>query len=177
MAIIFEDNYHKITKTVNDFVNDTTEIEMNVYSSESARNLEKSIEQKRILFKSNVHNLLEQNMLNLMAKTSLIKPIEDIEDKDEFFKEHPEIEKEYLLVQSIQDEGLILADHITTVDVDINQLHHKDIWISLGLDEDLCKRVDLLGTRSVGVDGVRSTILSDLYSAVKEKVVGDIKDC
>ena len=96
MAIIFEDNYHKITKTVNDFVNDTTEIEMNVYSSEGARNLEKSIEQKRVLFKSNVHNLLEQNMLNLMAKTSLIKPIEDIEDKDEFFKEHPEIEKEYL---------------------------------------------------------------------------------
>lgn len=38
MAILFEDKYHKIIKTTNNFIDNTTEIEMNVYASEEAEN-------------------------------------------------------------------------------------------------------------------------------------------
>ena len=177
MAIIFENKYHKIIKTVNNFVHNTTEIEMNVYSSEEARELEKRIETKREMFKGNVHNLLEQNMLNLINKTNKIKPINEIEDSEDFFKKHPEIKEEYEKLQAIQDEGLDLTDSITKVSINIDKLQFKDLWIEQGLDEELCKRIDYLGTSMVGVDGVRETDLPKLYDAVKEKFVGEIKDC
>ena len=177
MAIIFDDKYHKIIKTVNDFVYNTTEIEMNVYASEETRELEKRIESKREIFKGNVHNLLEQNMLNLIEKTNKIKPVKDIDDAEEFFKEHPEIEEEYKIIQAKQDEGLDLTDRITKVDIDMEKLQFKELWVELGLDEELCKRIDYLGTSMVGVDGVRENDLSKLYDAVKEKFVGEIKDC
>ena len=177
MAIIFDDKYHKITKTVTDFVHETTEIEMNVYSNEETRELEKRIENKRATFKGNVHNLLEQNMLGLMEKTSKIKPVDEIEDAEEFFKEHPEIEKEYRKIQEIQDEGLILADEITKVEVDIEKLKYKELWQTLGLDEELCKRIEYLGTKMIGVDGIQKAELPELYLAVKTKIVGEIVDC
>lgn len=177
MAIFFDEKYHKITKTVTDFVNETTEIEMNVYSNEGTRELEKRIENKREAFKGNVHNLLEQNMLGLMEKTSKIKPVDEIEDAEEFFKEHPEIEKEYRKIQEIQDEGLILVDELTKVEVDLEKLKYKDLWKTLGLDEELCKRIDYLGTKMIGVDGIQKAELSELYSVVKTKIVGEIVDC
>ncbi len=177
MAVIFEDKYHKITKTVTDFVNNTTEIEMNVYSSEDTRNLEKNIEDKRAVFKGNVHNLLEQNMLNLMEKTSKIKPVDEIDDAEAFFKDHPDIEREYKEVQAIQDEGLELADKITTIDINIEELQFKDLWIKLGLDDDLCKRINYLGTKMIGVDGIQKAELPELYNAIKTKMVGRIIDC
>ena len=129
MAILFEDKYHKIIKTTNNFIDNTTEIEMNVYASEEAREHEKKIEQRIEIFKGNVYNLLEQNMINLIEKTNKIKPVNEIDDAEEFFKEHPEIEKEYKIVQAKQDEGLDIADKITTIDIDINKLQFKDLWI------------------------------------------------
>ena len=96
---------------------------------------------------------------------------------EEFFKEHPEIEEEYKIIQAKQDEGLDLTDRITKIDIDMEKLQFKDLWMELGLDEELCKRIDYLGTSMVGVDGVRENDLSKLYDAVKEKFVGEIKDC
>lgn len=177
MAILFEDKYHKIIKTTNNFIDNTTEIEMNVYASEEDREHEKKIEQRIKIFKGNVYNLLEQNMINLIEKTNKIKPVNEIDDAEEFFKEHPEIEKEYKIVQAKQDEGLDIADKITTIDIDINKLQFKDLWIEQGLDEELCKKVNYLGTSMVGLDGIRTNELSKLYDAVKERLVGEIIDC
>ena len=43
MAIFFDDKYCKIARTVNNFIDQTTEIEMNVYKSKETREREKKL--------------------------------------------------------------------------------------------------------------------------------------
>lgn len=177
MAIIFDNRYYKIKSCTTNFINKTTEIEMDVYGSKETRDYEKQFEETIKEIISNIHLKLEKNMLNLIDKTQKIKPLDEIENADDFYREHPEIKKEYEVIQSIQNEGLMIMDKLSKQNIDFDKLKHKDYWAELGLTKELCKAVDYKGSFLLGVEGIKNNDLSNLYSSVKEKVVSEVVDC
>ena len=177
MAIMFDNKYYKIISTTSNFVDDTTEIEMDVYGSKETRDHEKKFDELKNEIISKIHLKLEENMINLIKKTEKIKPIDEITDPEAFYKEHPEIKNESDFIQSIHNEGLYIMDKLLKENINYDDLKHKDYWIELGLTKQLCQAVDYKGTFTIGLDGVRTNNLSNLYSGVKEKVVSEVIDC
>ena len=177
MAIFFDDKYCKIARTVNNFIDQTTEIEMNVYKSKETREREKKLKDASLAFKNNAQNYLINNVKALIEETNKIQDIETIKNRKEFLEQNPKIEKLTERQEMIQSEGLMLIDRVLKEDIDIENLSYKDIWLQLGLTSDLCHKIDFLGTMSIGLDGVRENNLSRLYNATKEKIVSDVEDC
>ena len=177
MAIFFDDKYCKIARTVNNFIDQTTEIEMNVYKSKETREREKKLKDASLAFKNNAPNYLINNVKALIEETNKIQDIETIKNRKEFLEQNPKIEKLTERQEMIQSEGLMLIDRVLKEDIDIENLTYKDIWLQLGLTSDLCHKIDFLGTMSIGLDGVRENNLSRLYNATKEKIVSDVEDC
>ena len=177
MAIIYDNQYHKITRSINDFVDNTTNIEMDVYGSADTRETEKRNCNDVETIKVKINSLLQRNMTDLIDKTNKIKPINEIVDVEQFYRDHPEIKEESELVQSIQDEGLFIEDKLSKEPIKFKKLKHKDIWAELGLNEQLCEVIDYRGTEVVGVEGIRSSDLKTLYDSVKEKIVSEVTDC
>ncbi len=177
MAIFFDDKYCKIARTVNNFIDQTTEIEMNVYKSKETREREKKLKDASLAFKNNAQNYLINNVKALIEETNKIQDIETIKNRKEFLEQNPKIEKLTERQEMIQSEGLMLIDRVLKEDIDIENLTYKDIWLQLGLTSDLCHKIDFLGTMSIGLDGVRENNLSRLYNATKEKIVSDVEDC
>ena len=177
MAIFFFFIYCKIARTVNNFIDQTTEIEMNVYKSKETREREKKLKDASLAFKNNAQNYLINNVKALIEETNKIQDIETIKNRKEFLEQNPKIEKLTERQEMIQSEGLMLIDRVLKEDIDIENLTYKDIWLQLGLTSDLCHKIDFLGTMSIGLDGVRENNLSRLYNATKEKIVSDVEDC
>ena len=177
MAIFFDDKYCKIARTVNNFIDQTTEIEMNVYKSKETREREKKLKDASLAFKNNAQNYLINNVKALIEETNKIQDIETIKNRKEFLEQNPKIEKLTERQEMIQSEGLMLIDRVLKEDIDIENLTYKDIWLQLGLTSDLCHKIDFLGTMSIGLYGVRENNLSRLYNATKEKIVSDVEDC
>ena len=177
MAIFFDDKYCKIARTVNNFIDQTTEIEMNVYKSKETREREKKLKDASLAFKNNAQNYLINNVKALIEETNKIQDIETIKNRKEFLEQNPKIEKLTERQEMIQSEGLMLIDRVLKEDIDIENLTYKDIWLQLGLTSDLCHKIDFLGTMSIGLDGVRENNLSRLDNATKEKIVSDVEDC
>jgi len=46
----------------------------------------------------------------------------------------------------------------------------------MGLTKDLCKKIEYFGTTLIGIEGIREPNLSNLYDAVKEKIVSPVID-
>lgn len=177
MAIIYNDKYNKIIKSTNNFVTNVTEIEFDVYSDKEARDLEKKIKNDVDEFKYKVRNFLRDNMTSVLEEISKITPIDEITDKDEFLKENPEIAKKIEYVESVQNEGLNLVGLLSIKDIDLNSLKHRDVWEKLGLNEELCSKINYVGTSTISVDGIVNSNISDLYNAVKTTIVGEFMDC
>ena len=177
MAIIFDDQCYKVTESENNFVNDYTSVKMSVYASKDTRDREKSLSNQANEVISNIQDQLALNMNNLIARVNEITPIDKIEDVDAFYNEHPDIKSDYLNIQSIQDEGLILIDSILKKSIDFDNLKHKELWISLGLTADLCIPIEHRGEVVLNVDRIVNANLSELYGAVKEKIVSEVEDC
>ncbi len=177
MAIYFDDKYCKITKTTNNFVDDTTEIEMNVYKSKETREREKKLKDASLIFKNNAQNYLIENVKELIAETNKIQDIETIQDREEFLNDNPKIREMNIQQESIQKEGLFLIDKILKDDIDFENLKYKDIWVQLGLTKELCQKIEFLGTLSIGFDGIQENNLPKLYSVAKEKIASDVDDC
>ena len=177
MAIIYNDKYNKIIKRTNNFVTNVTEIEFDVYSDKEARDLEKKIKNDVDEFKYKVRNFLRDNMTSVLEEISKITPIDEITDKDKFLKENPEIAKKIEYVESVQNEGLNLVGLLSIKDIDLNSLKHRDVWEKLGLNEELCSKINYVGTSTISVDGIVNSNISDLYNAVKTTIVGEFIDC
>ncbi len=177
MAIFFDNKYCKIAKTTNNFIDNTTEIEMNVYKSQETREREKTLKDASLIFKNNAQNYLIENVKTLIEETNKIQDIDTIKDREKFLNDNPKIREMNEQQESIQQEGLFLIDNIMKDDVDFDNLKYKDIWMQLGLNKDLCKKIDYIGTMSIGFDGIKENELSKLYSTAKEKIASDVVDC
>lgn len=177
MAIVYENQYHKITKSIVNFVNQTTEIEMDVYKDQQNRELEKEISQRAEEVKQNISNYLVSIMDNLISETNKIQNIETIADRDKFLQDNPEIQKLLDEQEQQQEEGLMLIDSMLKVNIDLEKLKYKTLWKQFGLDADLCKKIEYLGTASIGIDKILDSDLTNLYTEVKTKIVGNIEDC
>lgn len=176
MAIEFENRYHKIIKSINDFSNNTTEIEMDVYASAETREREKLLRDKAHDFIAKVNQRLAKNMQNLVDETNKIMPIESIKDRDKFLNKHPSIKEQVEFQEAMQKEGLELMDSVLKKDINFDGLKFKDEWVGMGLTKDLCEKVEYLGTISIGIKDIRQPNLSNLYDAVKEKIVSPVID-
>ena len=108
-----------------------------------------------------------------LCKNGTIK----ITDKDKFLKENPEIAKKIEYVESVQNEGLNLVGLLSIKDIDLNSLKHREVWEKLGLNEELCSKINYVGTSTISVDGIVNSNISDLYNAVKTTIVGEFMDC
>lgn len=122
MAIFFDDKYCKIARTVNNFIDQTTEIEMNVYKSKETREREKKLKDASLAFKNNAQNYLINNVKALIEETNKIQDIETIKNRKEFLEQNPKIEKLTERQEMIQSEGLMLIDRVLKEDIDIENL-------------------------------------------------------
>ena len=122
MAIFFDDKYCKIARTVNNFIDQTTEIEMNVYKSKETREREKKLKDVSLAFKNNAQNYLINNVKALIEETNKIQDIETIKNREEFLEQNPKIEKLTERQEMIQSEGLMLIDRVLKEDIDIENL-------------------------------------------------------
>lgn len=177
MAIFFDDKYCKIAKTTNNFIDNTTEIEMNVYRSKETREREKTLKDVSLTFKSNAQNYLIENVKKLIDETNQIQDIDTIQDREKFLSDNPKIKEMNELQESIQKEGLYLIDNILKENIDYEALEYKEIWKQLGLTKELCQKIEFLGTMSIGFDGIKENNLSSLYDTTKEKIVSQVIDC
>jgi len=176
MAIEFENKYHKITKSINNFSNNTTEIEMDVYASSETREREKLLKDKAHDLIAKINEELSGNAQNLIKEINKITPIDSIKNQEKFLKEHPNIKKQIDSQEAIQKEGLEIVDGILKKDIDFDNLKFKEKWINMGLTKDLCKKIEYFGTTLIGIEGIREPNLSNLYDAVKEKIVSPVID-
>ena len=122
MAIFFDDKYCKIARTVNNFIDQTTEIEMNVYKSKETREREKKLKDASLAFKNNAQNYLINNVKALIEEANKIQDIETIKNRKEFLEQNPKIEKLTERQEMIQSEGLMLIDRVLKEDIDIENL-------------------------------------------------------
>ena len=122
MAIFFDDKYCKIARTVNNFIDQTTEIEINVYKSKETREREKKLKDASLAFKNNAQNYLINNVKALIEETNKIQDIETIKNRKEFLEQNPKIEKLTERQEMIQSEGLMLIDRVLKEDIDIENL-------------------------------------------------------
>ncbi len=177
MAIIFDDKYHKIIKSTTDFENNATEVEMKVYGSQSARDREKCLASSVNVFCKRVQEYLIANVSTLINETNQIQPMDTIINKEEFLLLHPSIRAKAEEYESIQTEGIFLIDKVLKEDIDVTSLKHLDKWRLLGFTEEMSKKIDVIGSASISVDGIRDSSLFALYNAAKEKIVSPVIDC
>lgn len=177
MAIIFDNKYNKIVKSVVNFEDETTEVEMRVYSSKTDRDREKNIKDSVNLFCERVQQFLIDNISKLVSETNKIQPVDTITNREEFLALHPSIKEILDEQEDIQKEGLFLMDKILIQDIDISNLKYIDVWKSFGLTSEMCKKVDIIGSMSITIDGIKENKLTNLYDALKTKIVSVIEDC
>lgn len=177
MAILFDNKYHRITKNVANYDNNTTEIEMQVYASTETREREKKYKNQAKTFIKKVQQFLVDNMNNLIKEINLMQPIDSIADRETFLSNHPTIKQRTEDVEAMQKEGLHLIDSVFRKNIDVSKLKYVAKWRDLGLTDDLCYPIELLGTMQIAVDGIKDNNLSILYPAVKEKIVSQVVDC
>lgn len=177
MAIIFDNNYNKIIKSTIDFENNSTDIEMRVYKSEETRQKEKSIRSVADEFCYNVEQLIMNNFNEIIEETNKIQPIETIKNRDEFLKLHPMLKNKVEEYEKLQQEGLFILDKVLKEDINKADLKYLEKWKLLGLTDAICGKIEIVGTMSLSVNGIKDNNLSTLYSAVKEKIVSPVVDC
>lgn len=177
MAIIFDNNYNKIIKSTIDFENNSTDIEMRVYKSEETRQKEKSIRSVADEFCYNVEQLIMNNFNEIIEETNKIQPIETIKNRDEFLELHPMLKNKVEEYEKLQQEGLFILDKVLKEDINKADLKYLEKWKLLGLTDAICGKIEIVGTMSLSVNGIKDNNLSTLYSAVKEKIVSPVVDC
>lgn len=177
MAIKFDNKYYKVIGSNNDYVHHVTGVNMSVYGSQETREREKQLSELGERVKYNIHQRLSENMMNLINETNEIIPIEEITDVESFYNEHPEIKEKKELIESIQDEGLLVADSILKKVIDFDSLKYKDLWSELGLNRELCNPIDYIGEMGVTIERILNSDLKEIYNAVKEKIVSEVEDC
>ena len=84
MAILFDNKYRKITRSVNDYVNDRTDVFMSVYDGTETREKEKIISEPIKLFRANVTAYLSNRAAEVESMINAITPREEIADADAF---------------------------------------------------------------------------------------------
>ena len=177
MAVIFDNKYHKIVKNTVNYTTHATEIEMKVYANKESRDREKLCQSKAQQFAKNAQQFLVDNMNNLIAETNNIQPIITISDTEQFFAMHPEIKQKADMVEKIQQEGLFLIDNVLKRDIVKPNLMFLSKWEELGLTDDICRKIDVLGTRTITVDEIAPNDLTSLYGLIKKQIVSAVIDC
>lgn len=177
MAIIFDNKYYKVINSTNDYTTKMTDVKMSVYGSQETREREKKLVEIAESVKYNIGAKLQENMQDLIDETAKIKPLDEINDVETFYTEHPEIEAKKNLVESIQEEGLKVIDSILKKPINFKGLKYKKIWEEQGLVEELCVPIDYKGELDLTIGRLLNADLTEIYNAVKEKVVSDVEDC
>lgn len=176
MAILFDNKYRKITRSVNDYVNDRTDVFMSVYDGMETREKEKIISEPIKLFRANVTAYLSNKAAEVESMINAITPIEEIADADAFYTEHPEIKAAVEDFESKRDEGLKLMDKMTIFDIDKNTLQYLDLWQSLGLTDEMLTKIGYLGEEWQSLDGQVEPNLTTLYGEIKKHIASEVED-
>lgn len=176
MAILFDNKYRKITRSVNDYVNDRTDVIMSVYDGVATREHEKVVSEPIKLFRADVTAYLSNRAAEIESMISAIIPIEEITDSNAFYTEHPEIKAAVEDFESKRDEGLKLIDHLMITDTDKSSLHYLDLWQSLGLTDDMLTKVGYLGEEWQSLDGQVEPNLTTLYGEIKKHIASEVED-
>ena len=176
MAILFDNKYRKITRSVNDYVHDRTEVYMSVYDGVETREHEKVVSEPIRLFRAEVTAYLSNRAAEIESMINAVTPIEEITDANAFYVEHPEIKTLVDDFESKRDEGLKLLDHITILEVDKNSLQYLVLWQSLGLTDDMLTKIGYLGEEWQSLDGQVEPNLTTLYGEVKKHIASEVED-
>ena len=176
MAILFDNKYRKITRSVNDYVNDRTDVFMSVYDGTETREKEKVISEPIKLFRAAVTGYLNDKYFAVERMITAICPLEEITDRDGFLNEHPEIKTAIEEFESQRDEGLKLMDKMTIFDIDKNNLHYLELWQSLGLTDDMLNKIGYLGEEWQSLDGQVEPNLTTLYGEIKKHIASEVED-
>lgn len=176
MAILFDNKYRKITRSVNDYVNDRTDVIMSVYDGTATREKEKVISEPIKLFRAAVTRYLNDKYIEVEKMITDICPLEEISDREVFLDEHPEIKTAIEEFESQRDEGLKLIDKMTVFDIDKNTLQYLTIWQDLGLTDEMLTKIGYLGEEWQSLDGQVEPNLSTLYSEIKKHIASEVED-
>lgn len=176
MAILFDNKYRKITRSVNDYVNDRTEVVMSVYDGTETREKEKVISEPIKLFRVAVTGYLNDKYLEVERMITAICPLEEITDRGVFLNEHPDIKTAIEEFERQRDEGLKLMDKMTIFEIDKNTLQYLAIWQSLGLTDEMLTKIGYLGEEWQSLDGQVEPNLSTLYGEIKKHIASEVED-
>ncbi len=176
MAILFDNKYRKITRSVNDYVNDRTDVFMSVYDGTETREKEKIISEPIKLFRAAVTGYLNDKYSEVERMITAVCPLEEISDREVFLDEHPEIKTAIEEFESIRDEGLKLTDKMTIFDIDKNNLQYLELWQSLGLTDDMLNKIGYLGEEWQSLDGQVEPNLTTLYGEIKKHIASEVED-
>ena len=176
MAILFDNKYRKIIRSVNDYVNDRTDVFMSVYDGTETREKEKLISEPIKLFRAAVTGYLNDKYSEVERMITAVCPLDEIADKDGFLNEHPEIKTAIEEFENIRDEGLKLTDKITIFDIDKGTLQYLAIWQELGLTDDMLTKIGYLGEEWQSLDGQVEPNLSILYGEIKKHIASEVED-
>ena len=176
MAILFDNKYRKITRSVNDFVNDRTDVFMSVYDGTKTREKEKVISEPIKLFRAAVTGYINNKYLEVERMITAVCPLEEITDRDGFLNEHLDIRTAIEEFERQRDEGLKLMDKITVFDIDKNTLQYLPIWQSLGLTDEMLTKIGYLGEEWQSLDGQVEPNLSILYGEIKKHIASEVED-
>ena len=176
MAILQNNKYHKISACRFDFINNTKEIEITVYSNKETRDREKLLSTDIENLKQKIHQLLYVNMQNLISKTNAITPIDTINDKETFLNEHLDLKEESILIDEIQQEGIKLINDLGINIIELNSLKHLDKWKELGFKEDMINPITPESIAKITFGNDNKLDLPDLYNNIKT-IMEDTEDC
>lgn len=177
MAILFENEYQKIIESRYSYDTNNTEVTLRCYSSKQDRDNEKALKNNVELFKFNVSNYINLLATDITNEINVIQPIETITNGDSFLALHPALKSKIEEFEAIRSEALILQDRLLKSEIEYNSLKYKDVWVKLGLKQEMLKRVNIVGEKIVTFQNIKTHDLETLYKEIKNKIVGLVVDC
>lgn len=178
MALKYNNNYYKIIKTTKNLLNETIDVELNVYETEEQRLLEKELEPQFKAFLTTARNNLDVEQTKLdNALNDLLKLAEEQgRDFHELLYEADDLKNQYNIQNTNIAEYEMLRDNMFNFKDLANKEALLNKWQAFGLNEAL---LDINVNKTV----IKYTLdsynddLSNLYTIIKTNNLESAEDC
>ncbi|MBQ8749364.1 MAG: hypothetical protein IJZ29_02740 [Clostridia bacterium] len=177
MAVLFNNRYYKILGCEQDADNATSKIKVDIYATTETREKEKRIFEAVNQVKVKISEYIINEFNKIRNEIANVVPNESIADMEKFKIEYPLLYEDIKAYESMRDESFTLRQDLMENNIEFSSLIFKDIWVELGLSEEMCKRIEKVGQGEYKMPRKEFNNLSDMYAFLKSKLIGQVIDC
>lgn len=179
MAIKCNGEYYRLISGEVNYPNNTVFATFDLYKQESDRLREKALLEDVNTLKSDILAKMqdEVSLLGKYVKDTYNLDINDISDGEKFLQQHSDVAQKANILNEMQAESLTLRDDLLIKDININKLKYKDVWVELGLTEEMCKKINYDGRLGMALSGLTEYTAASIYTEAKKSFVDVVEDC